>query len=78
MRVEELNNQDIWEGISEEDYAVANECESFDIEISSNEHSLMIHGETKEIIQQSTNFPEDVLEMIQMRIDKVNSSLIES
>jgi len=78
LRVEELNNQDIWEGISEEDYAVANECESFDIEISSNEHSLMIHGETKEIIQQSTNFPEDVLEMIQMRIDKVNSSLIES
>ena len=78
LRVEELNNQDIWEGISEEDYAVANECESFDIEISSNEHSLMIHGETEEIIQQSTNFPEDVLEMIQMRIDKVNSSLIES
>ena len=76
--VEELNNQGIWEGISEEDYAIANECESFDIEISNNKHSLMIHGETKEIIQQSTNFPKDVLEMIQMRIDEGNSSLIES
>ncbi len=78
LRVEELNNQDIWEGISEEDYAIANECESFDIEISNNEHALMIHGETKEIIQQSTDFPRDVLEMIQMRIDEVSSSLIES
>lgn len=77
LRVEELNNQDIWEGISEEDYAVANECESFDIEISNNEHSLMIHGETKEIIEQSANFPVDVLEMIQIRIDETNSSLIE-
>ncbi|MDA8568159.1 hypothetical protein N9L15_02570 [Euryarchaeota archaeon] len=78
LRVKELKNQDIWEGISEEDYAIANECQSFDIEISNNEHSLIIHGETKEIIQQSTNFPEDVLKMIQMKIDEVNSSLIES
>ena len=70
LRVNELNNQDIWEGISEEDYAVANECESFDIEISNNEHSLMIHGETKEIIHQSTDFPKNLMEMILMRIDE--------
>ena len=78
LRVEELNNQDIWEGISEEDYATANECQSFDIAIFNNEHYLIIHGETKEIIQQSTDFPRDVLEMIQMRIGEVSSSLIES
>ena len=67
-----------WDEITDEEYWISEECRSFDYEIFNNEHSITIHGETKDITQKSTNFPAEVLEIIQMRIDEENSSLIES
>lgn len=78
QRIENLWSLDIFEGYSDSDYEIFSECMTFDIEIFNNHHSITIQGETKEIIEQSANFPVDVLEMIQIRIDETNSSLIES
>ena len=78
QRMENLWSLDIFEGYSDSDYEIFLECETFDIEIFNNHHSITIQGENKEITEQSANFPVDVLEMIQIRIDEVNSSLIES
>lgn len=66
-----------WDEITDEEYRISEECMSFDFEIFNNEHSITINGETGFITQKSINFPEDVLEVIQTRIDEVNSSLVE-
>ncbi len=77
LDVDEQKRQGVFEGISEEDYAIANECQSFDIAIFNNEHYLIIHGETKKIIERSPQFPNDVQEMIQVKIQETNSIMIE-
>ena len=78
QRIENLWSLDIFEGYSDSDYEIFSECRTFDIEIFNNHHSITIQGENKEIIQQSANFPVDVLETVQIRIGETNSSLIES
>ena len=72
QRIENLWSLDIFEGYSDSDYEIFSECRTFDIEIFNNHHSITIQGENKEITEQSANFPVDVLEMIQIRIDETN------
>ncbi len=67
----------LWDKITDEEYWIYEECRSFDLIIFNNIHSLTVHGENKKVIDQSPEFPKDVLEMIQLRIQETNSSIID-
>jgi hypothetical protein len=57
-----------WGGITESDLDILRECGSWDIEIFNNEHSITIHGESKEIIEMTSGFPSPVLKIIKLKI----------
>ena len=66
-----------WGGITESDLDILRECGSWDIEIFNNEHSITIHGESKEILEMTSEFPSPVLEIIKLKIQENNLTLIE-